>query len=145
MSRVRRKTSNAISLSSNPDSTNHDEFSNDWSGRSSTRNSANLQPTIEDQTATSLQRPQMNSRLNRCPPENILVAAVRSLEDDNWLTTTAIQLALGMLPSNNARIFDPSYMNAAKPESMLRTPSKSRWLDVLNMFPTNNLDNHWPS
>ncbi|KAL8917485.1 MAG: hypothetical protein Q9208_007917 [Pyrenodesmia sp. 3 TL-2023] len=75
--------------------------------------------------------------------ENTVVAAVKSLEADEWLTSTAIQLTLWMLPSNNAKIFDPSYMEAVNPESMLRKTSNSRWLDTLSVFPTNHHGTHW--
>ncbi|KAI4115247.1 MAG: hypothetical protein LQ338_006208 [Usnochroma carphineum] len=104
-----------------------------------------LKATIDDQTATTLRLPQTNvqASLHQCPPENTLAAAVKSFKGSGWLTSTAIQLTLGKLPSNNVKIFDPSYMETANAESILRKRSKSDWLNVFSFFPTNHHGSHW--
>ncbi|KAL8755362.1 MAG: hypothetical protein Q9184_004822 [Pyrenodesmia sp. 2 TL-2023] len=144
-SRKRRKTSDSILSSGDLDPATPPNCAVDLWGRSSRRNSPSLEPTVEGQTATSLLPPHMNAQasLYQCPPKNTLLAAVKSFDGDDWLTSTAIQVALGMLPSDNAKIFDPSYMEAANPESMLRKTSRSRWLDILSVFPSNHHGKHW--
>ncbi|KAL9039961.1 MAG: hypothetical protein Q9180_002213 [Flavoplaca navasiana] len=141
-SRKRRKTSDTFSSPGNLDLANPSKFVNNLSGRSSRRNSPYLEPIIDDQTAITLRLPQtsVQATLHQRPPESTLLAAIKFF---GWLTITAVQVALGMLPSNNVKISDPSYMETANPESMLRKRSKSDWLDMFSVFPTNHYGRHW--
>lgn len=81
--------------------------------------------------------------LQRRIPPNTLEGAVTSLEDRQWLSTTAIDELVRMLPCQNTKIYDAAFMRADDPQSMLKKTSRGDWLNARSVFPTNHHGNHW--
>lgn len=76
-------------------------------------------------------------------PENTYEGALCSLDDNQWLSTTAIDLLLRMIPCDNAKIYDGSFMCVEQPESMLNKTSIHRANNHITLFPTNHRSCHW--
>ncbi|KAL8935410.1 MAG: hypothetical protein Q9216_005443 [Gyalolechia sp. 2 TL-2023] len=74
---------------------------------------------------------------------NTDVDTVRSLEANEWVSTTAIEKLLGILPKGNAKIYDASFMEADDPHKMLRKGSVKYWSKGVSVFPTNHDGKHW--
>ncbi|KAL8996271.1 MAG: hypothetical protein Q9188_006606 [Gyalolechia gomerana] len=76
-------------------------------------------------------------------PINTDAGAASSLEEDQWVSTTAIERLLEKLPKGNAKIYDAAFMKVDKPSEMQDKPSVRAWNKGPSLFPTNHAGRHW--
>ncbi|KAL9012557.1 MAG: hypothetical protein Q9173_002685 [Seirophora scorigena] len=78
----------------------------------------------------------------RNAPQSTLSCAISTLAAHKWLSTTAIDLLVRMIPGEDIRIYDPSFMIVDQPMLMQKQPNRS-WPTVLGILPTIHRNNHW--
>ncbi|KAL8865828.1 MAG: hypothetical protein Q9174_006670, partial [Haloplaca sp. 1 TL-2023] len=88
--------------------------------------------------------PPMPNRERSPPPrpQSTLAWAISSLAADEWLSTTAVDLLVRLIPGEDTRIYDASFMRVDQPMSMQKQPNRS-WPTVLGILPTIHQNNHW--
>ncbi|KAL8957004.1 MAG: hypothetical protein Q9193_005615, partial [Seirophora villosa] len=79
---------------------------------------------------------------SRNAPQSTLSYAISTLAGHKWLSTTAIDLLIRMIPGEDIRIYDPSFMIVDQPMLMQKQPDRS-WPTVLGILPTIHRNNHW--
>lgn len=95
--------------------------------------------TIHNTSVSNLGRPPPPWRN---APQSTLSCAISTLAAYKWLSTTAIDLLVRMIPGENIRIYDPSFMIVDQPMLMQKQPNRS-WPTVLGILPTIHRNNHW--
>ena len=90
---------------------------------------------------SSDQQPDSNPRSD-IPPSDIQ-GALTSLGEDQWLSSTAVELLLKSVLLDSVRIFDSSYLSTSEPEKIfdkqpLRFHGESIWV-----IPLNHNNRHW--
>lgn len=101
-------------------------------------------PALDDCSDISLPdiQPSPISTVRRVPI-NTDAGAASSLEEDQWVSTTAIERLLEKLPKGNAKIYDAAFMKVDKPSEMRDKSSVRAWNKGPSLFPTNHAGRHW--
>ncbi|KAL8948009.1 MAG: hypothetical protein Q9222_005765 [Ikaeria aurantiellina] len=91
---------------------------------------------------TSVPDPERRLPPRRKAPQSTLACAISTLAAREWLSTTAVDLLVRLIPGEDMRIYDASFMRVDQPVLMQKQPSRS-WPTVLGVLPTIHRNNHW--
>lgn len=82
-------------------------------------------------------------RERQSTPESTEKGAASTLEEGMWLSSTAIEMLLDKVPSNNFKIYDAAFLKIDDPEAISKKARVKHWDKVPSIFPVNHSGKHW--